>query len=256
MKTGARRIQRGDPKRAIGIVRVSTSKQDLGAAAQRAELVRWAEREELDLIAIFEDIGVSGAAPVSERPGLIAAIGALVENRAGKLVAVKRDRFARHRHTIADVERTAAAAGAVLVTTDGVCNGEDTEVEEVNATIQDLVAALELRKIRARNLARARRCIESGRLHGGQPAYGQRRKKTGVTGRSGAVVQLEPDPTEQAIIARARQLRREGLSLRAVGQRLAEEGLKPRSGRTWQAMTIRRLVQRSSGAKSALDQAD
>jgi hypothetical protein len=54
----ARRIRAGESGKAIGIVRVSTSKQGIGAAAQRAELERWAAREDVELLAIFEDIGV------------------------------------------------------------------------------------------------------------------------------------------------------------------------------------------------------
>ena len=178
---------------------MSTSKQDIGAAAQRAELERWAAQRSVDLIAIFEDIGVSGAAPLAGRPGLVAAIAAMGDFTAGKLVAVKRDRFARHRHTIADIEREVVRAGGVLVTTDGTTTGDDSESEEVQATIQDLVASLELRKIRARNRARAKRCIADGRTHGGDVPYGQRRRALGITGRSGVVVELEPDRAAVAL---------------------------------------------------------
>jgi DNA invertase Pin-like site-specific DNA recombinase len=237
--------RRGDPAKAVGVVRVSTAQQDIGADAQRDELSRWAIREGVELIAIFEDIGVSGAAPMAERPALIAAIAVLAREGAGKLVAVKRDRFARHRHTIADVERAVLVAGGVLVTTDGVCTGADTESEEVNASIQDLVAALELRKIRARNQARARRCIEQGRLHGGKPPYGLRRKPKGIAGRSGTVVELEPDPSEQEVIARIVHHHRQGSSLRQISTALDSEGIVTRTGAKWQAMTIARVLARA-----------
>ena len=224
---------------------MSTSKQDIGAAAQRAELERWAAQRSVDLIAIFEDIGVSGAAPLAGRPGLVAAIAAMGDFTAGKLVAVKRDRFARHRHTIADIEREVVRAGGVLVTTDGTTTGDDSESEEVQATIQDLVASLELRKIRARNRARAKRCIADGRTHGGDVPYGQRRRALGITGRSGVVVELEPDPDEQAVVARIVELRSNGLSLRKIAARLKADGHTTRTGRPWQAMTIKRVLDRS-----------
>ncbi len=101
-----------------------------------------AATEGIELLAVYEDFAISGEAALADRRGLQEAIAAARELGAGKLVAVKRDRFALHRHTIADVERAASRAGAVLVTTDGVCTGEDTESAEVNASIQDLVAAL------------------------------------------------------------------------------------------------------------------
>ncbi len=244
MAKTSRKKRSGDRKRAIGIVRVSTSQQDIGASAQRAELESWANNEGVDLLAIFEDIGVSGAAPIAERPGLLAGISALRETGAGCLVAVKRDRFARHRHVIADVERAAIRAGGVLVTTDGVCTGDDSESEEVNASIHDLMAALELRKIRARNKSRASTCIAQGRTHGGKIPYGYRRKSGGITGRSGVVVELEPNPGEQKIVARMVDLRKGGCSLRKIAETLDEDGCTPRTGKSWQAMVVKRVLDR------------
>lgn len=239
------RIRPGDRTKAIGVVRVSTSKQDIGAAAQRDELQRWAAMAGVELVAIHEDIGVGGSAPLERRPGLVAALAALAEHRAGLLVAVKRDRFARCRFTIADVERAARAAGAVLVTTDGTCDGTGSESEEMGASLQDLIASMELRKIKARNKARAQRCIAQGRLHGGDAPFGWRRKAEGVVGRGGRVVELEPDPSEQETIATIRDLRAGGLSLRAIARALGERGIATRTGKPWQAMTIRRILARA-----------
>lgn len=239
-----RKKRQGDRKKAIGVVRVSTSKQDIGASAQRAELEKWANREGVELIAIFEDIGVSGAKPITERPGLLAALQSLTETSAGCLVAVKRDRFARNRLLMADIERKAIRSGAVVITTDGVSTGEDSEIEEVNTTIHDLMASMELRKIKARNTARAQTCIAQGRTHGGKLPYGYRRKSSGVTGRSGKIVELEPHPEERKVIARMVELRENGCSLRKIVKLLAEEGCAPRAGRTWQAMVVKRVLDR------------
>jgi hypothetical protein len=145
---------------------------------------------------------------------------------------------------IADVERAVIASGARLVTADGVCTGYDSESEEVQASVQDLVAALELRKIRSRIKARAENCIAEGRTHGGDVSFGLRRQKSGARGRSGVVVALEPDPGEQAAIARAKTLRREGSSLRAIASVLDAEGFATRTGAAWQAMTIKRMLAR------------
>lgn len=230
------------------MVRVSTSKQDIGATAQRVELEKWAGREGVELIAMFEDIGVSGARPISERPGLLAALRTLEETSAGCLVAVKRDRFARSRLLMADIERQAILSGAVLVTTDGVSTGEDSEIEEVNTTIHDLMASMELRKIKARNTARAQTCIAQGRTHGGQLPYGYQRKAVGTTGRSGVVVELEKNHQEQGVIARMIELRDDGCSLRIITKTLAEEGTKTRAGKPWQPMVVKRLLDREEAA--------
>jgi DNA invertase Pin-like site-specific DNA recombinase len=53
---------------------------------------------------------------------------------------------------------------------------------------------------------------------------------------------LVVDEREQATIARARELAGEGLSLRAIGARLAEEGHRPRKGRRWLAGSVANIV--------------
>jgi DNA invertase Pin-like site-specific DNA recombinase len=242
-----RRSKSGDRKFAIGVVRVSTSRQDIGAAAQRDELQRWADGEGVRLLAIHEDIGVSGAAPLHDRPGLLAALSAAKNDGAGLLVAVKRDRFARHRHTIADLEREAGRVGAVLVTTDGVCTGEDTELAEMTAGMQDLLAAMELRKIRARNRARARRCIAAGRTHGGYIPFGYRRRTDGIRGRSGLVVEIEPDPDQQRIIQAIVERRESGQTYREVKEWLRFEGVPSPTGKSWHESMVRRIVLRAGG---------
>lgn len=233
--------------RAIGIVRCSTSKQDIGAAAQRAELQRWAADNGVELLAIFEDLGVSGAAPLAERRGLLDAVVAMQTHGARRLVAVKRDRFARHRHTMADIERAVAAVGGVLVTTDGVSSGADDEAELLHSGFHDLLAQLELAKIRSRNKARVEACRAAGRTHGGRLPFGYRRRVGGRTGRSGAVVELEPDPAEQAVLRRIGELADAGRSLRKIARILANDGVATRTGRPWQPSVLARIVSRARG---------
>ncbi len=71
-----RTTKRGEGERvAVGYVRVSTDDQSIGLDAQRAALATWAAREGYRLITICEDSGVSGAAPLDRRPGLLSADG-------------------------------------------------------------------------------------------------------------------------------------------------------------------------------------
>ncbi|MEZ6010111.1 MAG: recombinase family protein, partial [Planctomycetota bacterium] len=55
---------------------------------------------------------------------------------------------------------------------------------------------------------------------------------------------LLPDDHEQAVIARARELHAEGLSLRAIGRALIEEGHAPRAGKAWHVQLVARMVDR------------
>ena len=68
---------------AVGYVRVSTEEQVLGLEAQRVALARWAEAREIRLVVVHEDRGVSGAADLDRRPGLLAALGSLEQHNAG-----------------------------------------------------------------------------------------------------------------------------------------------------------------------------
>ncbi len=243
-----RQAKQGNRRKAVGVVRVSTSKQDIGVAAQRSQLERWASNEGVELIAIFEDVGVSGTAPLAKRPGLQAAISALREHKAGLVVAVKRDRFARHRHTISEVEQAIQHAGGVIVTTDGINKGEDTEAEEISSAIEDLCANLEFRRIQIRNRERVRECKRRGCTSGGRLPYGFGFKEGGKTSqRTGKPIELAPEPHEQAVILRMMELRRDGQSLAAVAASLADEGLTTRTGGKWQPMTIKRIVDRAQG---------
>ena len=56
-------------------------------------------------------------------------------------------------------------------------------------------------------------------------------------------VHLVANEAEQAIIAAARTLREQGLSLRKVGDALAAEGMLPRSGGSWHAKTVKDLLE-------------
>lgn len=76
----------------------------LGPEAQRAALLRWAEVRGLQLVAVHEDRGVSGAAPLDRRPGLLAALDSLVRLVAALGPATARSmksaRFALHEFQI------------------------------------------------------------------------------------------------------------------------------------------------------------
>lgn len=240
-----RRSRTNDKTRAIAIVRTSTDKQDIGVEAQKAEIAAWAAQNNVDVVAVFEDLGVSGGAPMVERPGLLYAISRLREDNAGLLLAARRDRFARNKHTISDIERAAASAGAKLISADGLSTVEDSEGEELQTGLADLLAAYELRKITQRNKARAAACRAAGRTHGGDIPYGMKRADSGHVGRSGKVMALVPDDKEQEVIGSMRGMRQRGMSYAAIAEMLMERGVPSRRGTSsWQAMTVKRILDR------------
>src|SRR5687767_174268 len=87
---------RASESRAIAYVRVSTAEQvssGLGLEAQKAAIADCARRQGFTLAATYADEGQSGAAPLDQRTGLLAAIEAL---RAGDVLMIaKLDRLSR-----------------------------------------------------------------------------------------------------------------------------------------------------------------
>src|SRR5688572_24763258 len=100
-----RRSNRGTELAAVGYLRVSTEDQSLGLDAQREALTRWCAANGATLVAVHVDQGVSGGAPLEERPALLAALDELRVRGAGVLLVAKRDRLARDTLVAGMVER-------------------------------------------------------------------------------------------------------------------------------------------------------
>jgi DNA invertase Pin-like site-specific DNA recombinase len=214
----------GNPKIAIASIRVSTDDQKLGPEAQRSAIEAWAAREGVQVAAWHVDAGVSGASPIEERPGLLAALSALREHDAGVLVVAKRDRVARDIVIGATVERAANTAGAKLVSADGAGNAEGIEGMMVRG-MTDLFAAVEREMIRSRTKAALAAKKAKGERVSRHMPYGYRLSADGV--------RLERDEDEQAVIAIVRTLRAEGLSQRAIAAALSQRGLLSRVGKPY-----------------------
>jgi DNA invertase Pin-like site-specific DNA recombinase len=209
---------------------MSTERQDLSPGAQRAAIEAWAAREGVVVATWHEDLGVSGGAALEDRPGLLAAIEAVRAEGAGLLVVARRDRLARDVLTAALVERLCERVGARVVGADGTGNGEGPEAGLLR-TLLDAFAQYERALIRTRTRAALAVKKARGERTGGVP-YGFRAEGK----------RLVEDPEEAATVARARELRGQGRSLRQVAAALVAEGRRPRGGGEWAIQTIRRVV--------------
>jgi len=227
-----KRVTTGDPGRAIGYLRVSTDEQRLGPEAQRENLAAYAERAGVEIVDVFVDHGVSGAAEIDKRPALLAALAAIEEHGAGVLLVAKRDRLARSIEQSAIVTRLAESRGASIHSADGV--GNDSSAESVLLRgIVDSFAQFERAMIAARTKAALGVKKARGERVGSVP-YGYRLASDGV--------QLEVEPVEAAAVELARQLRGSGKSLRAVAEALQEAGYQPRGGGRWHPQTVSNIT--------------
>lgn len=105
----------------VGYLRVSTDEQavsGLGLEAQRATIAARAAAEGWTVTAWFTDEGVSGTVAPVERPGLSAALDAVSEGQASRLVASHLSRIGRSAARVLDLDALAAAEGWGLVMCD------------------------------------------------------------------------------------------------------------------------------------------
>jgi len=220
-----------DPRRAVAYLRVSTDEQHLGPDAQRAAIAAWAAREGVEVAAWHVDQGVSGAADLTDRPALAAALGELRALSAGLLLVAKRDRLARDVAVAALLDRAVAGAGARVVAADGVANG-DSPADAFMRTILDGAAAYERALIRSRTRAALAAKRARGERAGTVP-YGFTADAAG---------RLSVCPEEQAVLSQIRELRAAGLTLREIRDELARLGLCTRAQTPFDLARLSRLL--------------
>lgn len=220
-------------KNAVAYVRVSTTDQaDSGAglAAQRAAIEAYAAKAGLTITSWNEDAGISGAAAIEDRPGLMAAIGEL--RRGSVLLIAKRDRIARDTFLALVVEKAAAKRGATIATADGVANG-DTPADQFMRSILDATAQFERSMIRQRTrtaMAAKRRAGERT----GEVPFGWDL----VDGR------LVENAAEQIVIRCILDCRANGVSLRQIAAILNGRAIATKKGRRWYGETVRSILDR------------
>ncbi|MBX3203551.1 MAG: recombinase family protein [Labilithrix sp.] len=222
-------------RRAIAYIRLSDTSPELAEGstealgAQRRTIEAWAGREGVEVRAWQLDVGVNGATPIAERPGLLAAYAAIREHRAGVLVAANADRFAHDELVRWLIERAALAEGAAIHTADGspVRRAEPAAVEAPEQNVGFTRGAVDLARAYDRVLfrSRVRAALAEKKARGervGTVPYGFRLAADGV--------HVEPDDAEQAVVSSVRRLASEGLSQRAIVAHLADRGVAGRTG--------------------------
>ena len=209
-----------DSRKAVALIRCSTDEQHLGPEAQRAALAVWAERNGVEIVAIFEDKGISGTAAIDKRPGLLAALDALPQHRAGLLVVAKRDRLARDVVAAAMIERMAERVGARVVSAAGEGEGDD-PASKLMRTMIDAFAEYERALIRGRTSA----ALQAKKARGERLGVAGGRNRIG-----GDSVSAERTATERAILDCVRELRAAGMTVRAIADELARLGHCTRKG--------------------------
>lgn len=221
--------------RIFAYLRVSTGEQvesGAGLNAQHDACRAWAARSGGELVSEYRDEGVSGAAPLEARKGLLEALGEL---KAGDVLLVaKRDRLARDPIVLAMIEAAVTRRKARIVSAAGEGTEGDGPSDVLMRRIVDAFAEYERLVIRARTKAALVAKKARGERTGSIP-YGAQLAEDGV--------HLQPIPQEQRVIALARALRAQERSLRVISAELARRGFLARNGRPFLPPQIARMLQ-------------
>lgn len=209
---------------AIGYLRVSTDGQvvsGLGLDAQRSAIDASAARLGLPVAGWYSDAGVSGAASLDARPGLLAALDAL--KRGDVLIVAKRDRLGRDVLVVAMVERLASRKGARVVSAAGEGTDGNSPADVLMRQMIDAFAQFERAVIGVRTKAALQAKRARGERAGTVP-FGYVADADG---------RLTPCAGERRVVALVRELRDAGYTLQAIADELNAQGYTTRKGTSW-----------------------
>lgn len=201
--------------RAVGLVRQSRGREDsLSPAEQRERIVSLCEREGLTLLAVHEEIDVSGGSPLAEREGLRAAVEAVEGNQAEVVVVAYFDRLFRSLTVQAEVVNRVEKAGGRIMAADVGTVSEATPAQWISGTMLGVVSEYYRRSIRERSGEGQRLAVAEGRVPYDRIVPGYRRE-------GGKLVPSEDAP----VIVEAFRMRAEGATIKEVRAHLFANGI-------------------------------
>jgi DNA invertase Pin-like site-specific DNA recombinase len=217
--------------------RVSTDEQaatGLGLAAQMAACEQFAAKAGHTITGVYTDAGVSGAAGIEDRPGLMAAVAGL--RRGDALVIAKRCRLGRDQMAILMIEKAVSRKGAVILSSDGVGNTND-PTGQLMKGIVDQFGIYERAMIRSRTKAALAAKRRAGELAGEVP-FGW------MADDNGRLIELAD---EQAILRIISELRQAGVSLRKIAAILTDAGHRTKKGNVaWTHTSVKSILDRQA----------
>ncbi|MBF0547514.1 MAG: recombinase family protein [Candidatus Riflebacteria bacterium] len=200
-----------------------------GLNAQLDICKNFASRNGGEISGIFSDEGISGAASLDKRLGLLSAISSL--EKGDNLLVAKRDRLARDPLILAMIEASVNRKGARIIS----ASGEGTESDEPTSILMrrmvDAFAEYERLVIKSRTKCALQAKIKRNERAGHIP-FGFRLASDGC--------HLEKEPNEQEILKTIQELRSHRVSLRQIAEELNSHNFKNR-GNPWNNVSVLRV---------------
>jgi site-specific DNA recombinase len=224
--------------KAVGYIRVSTEEQAKGGVSldmQRAKITAYAELEEVELIEIIADEGISGCS-IRNRPGVQRVLQMVREKQVQTVIIYKLDRLARNTVEALEIAKLMDAKGVGL---HSITEKLDTKsaIGRFFFTLMASLAEMERCLISERIVSAMDRKRELGQVCG-HPPYGMK----AIDGR------LVPDQEEQSIIGRILELRAQRISIYEIADILKREGRVNRRGRAIAKTQVHSIIQQRKAA--------
>ena len=221
-------------KKAIGYIRVSTEQQadeGISLAAQRAKITAWCELNDYELVAIYEDAGISGKT-VSKRPQLQAALAGMKKGMA--LVVYSLSRLARSTKNCIEIADELKSTGSDLVS---LTEKIDTSsaMGEFFFTLIAALGQMERKVIGERTKAALAHKKAIGEKYAPVPfGYKEINKR------------LEVVKHEADLVAEIFSKRASGETLQSIAQALNEKGVIGKQGGKWYASSVSCILKRAA----------
>lgn len=199
-----------------------------------------AAAEGWEIVEVFADYAISGAAGIAQRPGLNALLARASAGGIDQVLAESTSRIARHQGDAYAVREQLTYAGVRLFTL------ADGEIDDIKGWVKGFLDAQQ-RKDLAFNIKRGQRgVVAQGRAPAGR-AYGYRLANR--FDERGHVVRglREIDPAQANVVRRIFAEYAAGRTVREIAMGLNADGIPGPSGGTWRASTIGGDRQRGNG---------
>lgn len=219
--------------KAIGYVRVSTDKQvrEGVSVENQVERIRdFCERDNLELVDIIRDEGISGGKNRSRR-GFVNLLEKIEIDEIDAVVLYSLERLSRDMLTILSLERFLDEYEVTLYTVEGKI---DTSTIDgwMSFSMKAFMVEMERRQVRSRTKKAMEHMKKNGRVVGDIP-FGFKRE-------GDLLVEI---PGEQSTITQINEMYSRGMNLSSIVRTLNGEGIKTRSGNEWDTTQVRRLIE-------------
>jgi site-specific DNA recombinase len=230
----------------VGYVRVSTAEQakkGISLKNQKMRIRRYAEDNELTIIEICEDSGISGS-KIENRPGMRQLIDLINDKKVEAVVSYKLDRLFRN---ASDAITTLNWLKEKKVAFHSITEKIDTTIPfgKFFVGITALYAEMERDVLSERIRDNLKMKKLRGEKTGGNVPYGYDsyiKEYVKRDSKNVPLYALTENKQEQRRIRKMKKLRNRGMSFGAISDELNRLRYKTKTGKKWAAMTVKRII--------------